>query len=257
VEITKAVKLKPEYSEAYYNLGLIYRDQGDNSKALSAFTSSLKYETNAAYAEDTRRCIRDLSAPHTANEHLEKGYDWLERSEWKKAQKEFEEAIAAGGSNNAIAWNNLGLSQANQGHYQEARHDYQKAIDLKGGVFAAAQYNLGQAYRDLGKPDQAEKCFRQAIKDGKGTHALAYNALGTLLKQKGDLKGAVRSYKLAVLQSGDTLPVVHFNLGMALEKMESSRDAAREYRVYLSQSPQGLNAERARARLHRLGIDVP
>lgn len=258
VQVRKAIHLKPDYSEAYYNLGLILEAMGDTGGAVTALESSLKHETNPEYAEDTRKKIRSLSRPTTKEQHLAKGYDFLEKRQWKLAEQEFAQALKAPGhEGDALAWNNLALALSYQERFPEAISAYRKAIELSPAGFAAAQYNLGQALRTVGDTAGAERAFRQAIKDGKGTHALAHNALGLLLKQRGDVKGAVKSYKLAILQSGDALPVVHYNLAIAMEKMESSRDAVREYKIYLSQAPHGLNARRAKERLRRLGVEVP
>jgi len=256
VEVKKAINLRTGYSEAYYNLGLIYKATNSIPQAIASFQDSLKYETNTAYAEDTRKQIRELTTPRSANEHLERGYDLLEKRQWKQAEQEFRQALKASQSD-PIAWNNLGLALANQQRYAEAVKAYRKAVGLKPTGFAAAQYNLGQSLRQLGNNVGAEKAFRQAISDSKGSHALAHVGLGIVLKGKGDFKGAVQSYKLAVLQSGDTLPVVHYDLGVVLERMYSSRDAAREFQIYLAQAPNGLNAGRARARLRQLGINAP
>jgi tetratricopeptide (TPR) repeat protein len=255
VEVTKALKLKPDYAEAYYNLGIIRKALKQLPEAKIAFEQSLKYETNPTYAEATRKLIRDLSVPKSALEHLSRGYDRLEASDWRMAEEEFRQAIKLS-PDNALAWNNLGLTLARQGKNGEALAAYKKAIALKHGAFAAAHYNLGQLLKDTGDKSGAEKAFRQAIAESNGTHAYAHVALGVILKEKGDLASAVKNYKLAILQSGDTLPVVHYNLALALEHMESTRDAVREYQIYLSQAPHGLNAEAARQRLKRLGVEM-
>lgn len=255
VEVTKAIKLKPTYAEAYYNLGLIYKSLNQPAQAKAAFENSLKCETNPAYAEATRKLIRETSVPQSTEEHLSRGYDLLEQYEWKQAETEFRAALHSA-PENAIAWNNLGMSLSGQKRSSEAIQAYNQAITLKNGNFATAHYNLGQVLRDIGDNIGAEKAFRQAIKDNNGTYPCAHVALGVLFKEKGDLKSAIKSYKLAILQSGDTLPVVHFNLGIALERMDSTREAAREYKIYLSQSPAGFNAESARQRLRRLGMGI-
>lgn len=255
VEVTKAIKLKPTYSEAYYNLGLIRKELKQTAEAKAAFENSLKYETNPTYAEATRKILREMSTPRNAEEHLSRGYDLLESNNWQGAESEFRAAVKLA-PENALAWNNLGLALAQQNKTREAIADYNKAISLKNGSFSAAHFNLGQALRSSGDRSGAEKALRQAIKDNNGTHAYAHVALGLLLKERGDLKAAVQNYKLAILQSGDTLPVVHFNLAIALERLDSTREAVREYQIYLSQSPRGLNAENARQRLRRLGVDM-
>ncbi len=255
VQVTKAIKLKPHYAEAYYNLGLIYKTIDQPDKAKSAFEKSLSCETNPTYAEATRKIISALSSPKTADDALKRGCDLLGCSNWNAAEAQFK-LILKNAPGSAVAWNNLGLALARQRELLEAVRAYNKALSLTSGGFSAAHFNLGQALKEQGDRAGAEKAFLAAITTSHGRHPEAHVALGILLKEDGDKKGAVQNYKLAILQSGDTLPVVHFNLGIALETMDSAREAVREYRIYLSQAPQGANAESARLRLRRLGIEL-
>jgi predicted TPR repeat methyltransferase len=78
-----------------------------------------------------------------------------------------------------------------------------------------------------------------------------------MLRQRGDVKGALAAYRMAIAQSGAELPVAHYNLAILLESSDKSREAVHEYMAYLKLKPHGYNAENARVRLKRLGVEPP
>lgn len=250
VEVTKATKLKESYAEAYYNQALIYKKLGRNKEAVRACELSLKYETNPAYQDDTRKLIAQLSFSPESN-HMVSGLTYMTKQKWSYAEQEFRQAVNAGNGSDPVAWNNLGLSLAKQGKYEQAISAYKKALGLK-PQFAQAQYNLGQSLRVIGDLSAAKAAFKNAISDSAGKHALAHNALGIVLKQEGDLTGALYQYKMAIDSSKDKLPVAHFNSALALESLNRSRDAVNEYKLYLAKAPNGLNVDEARLRLRLL-----
>ena len=42
ISYKQAIKIKPEYAEAYYNMGVALNDKGDLDKAIAAFSSTYK-----------------------------------------------------------------------------------------------------------------------------------------------------------------------------------------------------------------------
>ncbi|HEY9718850.1 MAG TPA: tetratricopeptide repeat protein [Trichormus sp.] len=193
----------------------------------------------------------------------------LRHRDWPSAQRQLEQILSRYGQNDATVWNNLGYARVHQGQtgstqaYEDAIQDYKQAIKLSKNGFPTAEYNLGQAYRLLNERrygKQAEESFRQAISDARAartTCPLAQNALGLMLKQRGDVKGALAAYRMAIAQSGAELPVAHYNLAILLESSDKSREAVHEYMAYLKLKPHGYNAENARVRLKRLGVEPP
>lgn len=280
-EVNKAIKLKPDSAFAYYHLGLIEEKRGNVEAAVKAFDSSLKYETVARYAAETRSHIAKLAAkpsgfswPNVSGAlpgsnlndaaNLNSGSsepDWkgkaqsaMKRHAWREAAALLE-SITKSNSDDAVAWNNLGLCQIHLGQSNKAVDSYRHAIMIRREGFPEAQYNLGMALRKSGDNNGAEAAFRKAIDDStqsKKTNPLAQNMLGILLRERGDISGADHAFRLAIMQSGSRLPVAHFNLGLLLERTEHSRDAVREYQTYLKLAPRGTNADSAKLRLKRL-----
>lgn len=273
-EAEKAIKLKPDYAYAYYNLGLIDSALNEKAAALTAFRQSLKHESNSTYAEDTKRQIQELSSAAVGDSGdstdpeiaVKRAEDSIHTQKWQLAERDLNSLVHGSGAEDPVIWNNYGLSLLHidssvksQGELRgRAAAAFRKAIELKPDGFATAEYNLGQVLRLLGDDSGAETAFRCAISDASknnSSYPLAQNALGILLKKVGNYQGAIEAYRKAIMQSNDDLPVAHYNLAIVLEKMDKTREAVHEYRSYLKLAPDGKNVDIVRERLRRLGVD--
>jgi tetratricopeptide (TPR) repeat protein len=289
-ELRDAVKYKPDYSSAYYYLGRVEKEKGNYTESLAALEKSLMFEQNRQYQFDTKQYMAAVEArmsghhvtppvsqsqsiepatPETKSVALDRVTQRLMQREWSQAQHLLLQINARYGKDDPVVWNNLGYalmhqaSKTNTALYLHAIEDYKTAIKLKRGAFPTAQYNLGEAYRLLDSHKysrEAEDAFRQAISDAQSLSTmcpLAQNGLGLVLRQRGNLKAADAAYRRAISQSGTELPVAHYNLALLLEQCDRMRDAANEYKAYLTLEPRGFNAEKARTRLKRLGVEPP
>jgi tetratricopeptide (TPR) repeat protein len=288
----RAVRVKPTWALAYYQLGRIESGRGHKLAALKAYLLSLNYEKNPDYAKDTRKVISDLGIdPLSVSQadltkyqmaltkgseadsaklsealssslrldrqvSLEHAQDYIAALKWEEAQGELESLLKE--SQDPVVLNDLGLVHAGQKDYALAQSCYLKAIKLSKGKCISAYYNLGQLYRIKGQLIPARNALRQAVaaaQQQRKTCPLANNALGMVLKQLGDNTGALAAYKLAISQAGSDFPVVHYNYAILLEKTDNTREAVNEYKLYLKLAPQGVNVDQAQARLRRLGVD--
>ncbi len=266
----EAIARKPDYSMAWYHLGVALAAENKIDEARSAFEESIKYEKNSQYAADTRRILTKLNSAKVAPASVVKLLDssnfmpsvapadverLLADRQWAAAEKAIESQLQEADSDPNL-WNNLGFALMHQaGSYVRAKKAYARAIGLKNGNFATANYNLGQLLRLMNDSDGAEAAFKRAIENARvsgTTFPLAQNALGLVLKQRGDFKSAESAYKRAIMQSGVDLPVAHYNLAIVMEKTDKTRQAVVEYRAYLKLAPTGLNVKQAQARLSRL-----
>lgn len=257
IELSKAIKLRPDYALGYFHLGMVEAARKHPDAAIEAFETSLKYETNPHYANETRQKLQELKGlAQSAGSSTQAVLALVKQRQWEKAEAEMNAVMSTKAGQTPQNWNNLGYILARRGKYDEAQRAYRKAIELKKGPFPDAHYNLGQVLRlEENKLDAAADEFRLAVaqsKEIKKSFPAAYNALGLILKSKGKLKEAERNYKLALSQAGTSLPVVHYNLAILLERMENTREAVREYKQYLTLSPNGVSAKQAKQRLKRL-----
>jgi len=285
----RAIKSKPGWALAYYQLGRVEQKRGHRLEALRAYALSLRYERNPAYANDTRKLIAELGGdnpanlsnlakapsftpnskadqqisekwPHSLNFDrqisLEHAQLCLASQKWLPAQRELENLLKQAAD--PVVYNDLGLVYAGQKNFAQAQNFYLKAIRTSKGKCSSAYYNLGQLYRLKGDFVLARDNFSQAINSAKRqgkSCPLARNALALVLKESGDEAGALAAYKLALSEADSDFPVLHYNYAILLEETDHAREAVKEYKRYLELAPQGLNVDQAMARLRRLGVD--
>lgn len=271
-EVRKAISLKSDYSLAYYHLGLILSAKNRLDEALNAYQRSLEYEKNKAYRQDTQTKIEELrvliarrqGTPDTGVRDASVGgvrrdvvSTMLSRGEFSSAERELKGLVDGDYRKDPSAWNNYGFALMKQKKDQGSIVAFKKAIDLSRGDLVEAHYNLAQTLRRRGDYLGAERECRQAMAMAAKHEQLCplvHNLHGLLLKRSGRLKEADAAYSLAIAQSMGKLSVAHYNRAIVLERLNKTREAAAEYKTYLKEAPTGANAERARARLRRLGM---
>ncbi len=129
-------------------LGGLYRDVGDNQKAIGAFEQAL--EKDAA----------NLSAL------MNLGSLYNSIGDEQKAELYFQKAAEAGatkGKKGAAIFFNIGAINVNEGNLREAADAFQRAVEMNPN-YAAAHRELGYTYRDLGETDKAKTHFQTYLK---------------------------------------------------------------------------------------------
>jgi Flp pilus assembly protein TadD len=134
----------------------------------------------------------------------------------------------------AIAHNNLGFVQLQDGKVDEALGHFEKAVLLQPDD-ANAQKNLGSALLEKGRVDDAIAYFQEALRlkpDDSGAH----NNLGFSFFKKGRTGDAIAEYQKALKIQPDD-PGVHHNLGLAYFKEGLADEAMLEYQKALEAKP--------------------
>jgi tetratricopeptide (TPR) repeat protein len=173
----QALELKPDYAEAYNNLGNALRDLGKLDGAIACYRRALELKPDYAEAHNNMGvAFRDLGKLDGAiacyRRALELTPDY------------------------AGAHSNLGVALLDQGKLDEAVACYRRALELKPD-YAGAHYNLGNALNDQGTLDEAVACYRRAL-ELKPDYAEAYNNLGNTLRDQGTLDEAVACCRRAL-----------------------------------------------------------
>ena len=173
-----------------------------------------------------------------------------------------------------MAYNNLGITLAQQGNVAEAVQSYKKSIALHAD-YAEAHYNLGNALLQRGEVDEAIVECRKALAlrpndpdahVALGTALLAKGAvdesiaeygtalrlrpedgdahynLGNALQQKGEITAAMAHYERA-LQIAPDIVEAHLNMGNVLLQQEDEREAIEHYEKALKISPSSAKAQ--------------
>jgi Flp pilus assembly protein TadD len=120
-----AIRLKPDYHEAHYNLGNAHKERGDLGLALDAYREALRLK------------------PGFTSAHSNLAGALQQRGDLAEAEASYAAALRLD-PNFEKALNGLGLVRGERGHLAEAVACYRQALRLKPD-FAEAHLNLGLA----------------------------------------------------------------------------------------------------------------
>jgi len=211
----KALAVRPDFPEAWFDLGNTQQARGQLAAAIAAFRRAIALRP--AYAGAYNNMANAL-----------------------QASGQPEEAIAACQQALALqpdlpeAHNNLGNAFKASGRLPDAMTCYRRALELRSD-FSAACYNLGVALHACGELDAASAMFRRAI-ELQPDLAAAHTNLGSILLYCGQLEAASACLRRA-LQCQPDLPDGHNNLGNALKDQGQLDAALASYRRALQLRP--------------------
>ena len=109
VFLKKAIDLNPEFSEAYYNLGVSYERLGKHKDAIEMLKKTIEL------------------SPDDPNAYYALGYAYYQKKKYKKAIDAFEHTVSIQ-PNNAFAFQKLGFSYLKVGKKDKA-HEQQKILE--------------------------------------------------------------------------------------------------------------------------------
>jgi tetratricopeptide (TPR) repeat protein len=139
-QLRLALELKPDYADAWVEVGNLLNDQGD-AQAAEAYAQALRY--NPA-----------LEGAHYNLGNLAQG-----RGEWQAAVDYYQQALRLN-PGFAEAHNNLGQAYEALGRAEEALAEYRRALDLNPEL-AQAWYNLAAALEGGGQRAEAAAAYRR------------------------------------------------------------------------------------------------
>ena len=173
----QALKIQPDYAEAYYNMGVALNDKGDLEAAIGSYKKALKIK------------------PDYAEAYSNMGAVLKDKGDLESAIDSFNKALNIK-PNYAEAHNNMGNTLQDKGDFEAAIHSYQKALKIKPN-YAKAYNNIGALQQNKGDLEVAIDSFKQAL-EIKPDYAEAYYNMGNALQDKGDSEAAIESYKQAL-----------------------------------------------------------
>jgi Flp pilus assembly protein TadD/TolB-like protein len=203
LEYTDAIRLDPNFSNAYNLRGNIYHNKGDYDRAIADYNQFLRLESNNAVVYSNRgnsyhgkgdydRAITDYNQairlnPDFAIAYSNRGNSYYSKGDYDRAIADCTQAIRLN-PDFAIAYNNRGTSYNKKEDYDRAIADYTQAIRLNPD-FAVAYNNRGNSYYSKGDYDRAIADFTQAIRLNPD-YAVAYNNRGNSYNKKGEMDKA-------------------------------------------------------------------
>jgi tetratricopeptide (TPR) repeat protein len=214
----------------YYNLGNIYKDNGQPDKALIYFQKSLVLDPNNADAYNNQGIIYKEKKQYTEAINCFKSAIQLNPDQVAsyynmgviyRVKKQLDEAIfcfqkALQLNPNIVAIHyNLGITLQEKGQLDDAIAHFQKALQINPN-FAEAYYHFGIVLYDLGELDEAVRKFQKAVQISP-LFIDALNNLGVLLQEKGQLDDAIAHFQKA-LQINPNFAEAYNGLGIAFKE---------------------------------------
>lgn len=195
-----AIKIKSDYAEAYFNLGLTQKRLRKIDDAIISYKKALAIQPNYPDAHN------NLGNVYRENGNIDQS---LECYEWAVAYRpEFIEA-----------YNNLGIALRDVNKIDLAIKNFKKALTLKPD-FIDALFNLGLTYKDLGDKDLSIQYLENVI-ELSPKHFNSYRALSN---QKKFVKNDLLISKMELLYSSNQLSqsgliAICFSLSKAYEDL--------------------------------------
>jgi tetratricopeptide (TPR) repeat protein len=176
-DLNQAIRLNPNYANAYNDRGAARAQLGDKQSAIVDYNTAIKINPNYSSAYSNRGGAR------------------YELGDKQGAIADYNTAIKIN-PNYATPYNNRGFVRRDLGDKQGAIADYNKAIQINPN-YVEPYNNRGFARRELGDKQGAIADYNTAIKINPN-YANAYNNRGFARYELGDKQGAIADYNKAI-----------------------------------------------------------
>jgi protein O-GlcNAc transferase len=176
-DVSKALAIKPNDADAYYNMGNALKKQGKLEEAIEAYNKALAIK------------------PNDADAYNNMGIALQEQSKLEEAIEAYNKVLAIK-PDYAVAYYNMGIALKDQGKLEEAIEAYNKALAIKPD-YADAYNNMGISLQEQGKLEEALESYNKAIAI-KPDYAEAYNNMGIALQKQHKLEEAIEAYNKAL-----------------------------------------------------------
>ena len=240
-----ALAIKPDYSDASYNLGNVLKDLGHLDEAVKSYKKTIAIEPNYHAAQHNLGVtLQELGLLNDAAEQYEKainikpdniearinlGSVYQSLGQLEEAIEQYE-SILSSNPKNVEVLNNLGIIYRELGHADEAISYYKKALE-NDPEFTSAYYNLGFIYQDLGQVENSIEQYEKAI--SISDHAWSYHNLSYLKQYSA---GDPQIAKMQSLLSNNKLNSLdHMHLCLALAKVHENLGNQIEFFHFLNE----------------------
>ena len=139
----QVLKINPEFSAAHYNLGVLFKELGENQRAKDCYEKAIEIN------------------PNFVDAHYNLGLIFKRLNNYQKSKFYFETVIGID-PNYINAHKNLGVIFRNLGDFQKAINSYKNVIKIDRNQVDAYN-NLGIIHADLGELKKAKNIFKKGI----------------------------------------------------------------------------------------------
>jgi tetratricopeptide (TPR) repeat protein len=193
--LRRALRAKPDYAEAHYNLGVALAASGRLPGAVAEYRETLRLDPGFL------RARFNLGSALMASEMA------------PEAMAQFREALRLEPAY-AEAHYALGTALVSTGRLGEAVPEFREAVRLRPD-YVEALNNLGGALRDLGRPLEAVAAFEATLRLAPGSYAAENNIGGVLMTMPGRIADAIGHFQAAERLAPPSA-AIEANLGFAL-----------------------------------------
>ena len=216
----KALKIKPDYVEVHNNMGIAFKDQGDQEKAIKSFKQAIEIK------------------PDFYEAYNNIGVVLKDQGDQEKAIENYEHAVKIK-PDYVEAYYNMGNAFKTQGKLEEAIEAYNKAVSIDPDYFKAYN-NLGNSLRERGKLEDSIDAFNKALIVNPD-YAETHNNMGITLQEMGKLQEAIEAYNKAVLINPKYAEGYN-NMGNTFRNQEKLEESLGAYSKALSINPNYADA---------------
>jgi len=219
-DLNVVVRLRPDYALAIYGRGTVYLHKGNYDLAIEDLNKAIKIEPDNIYALSNR------------------GLAYASKGNYDKAIEDYNAALKID-PNFLLALNNRGSAYVGKGNYDKAIEDLNAALKIKPD-YDTAMYNRGNAYYNKGNIDQAIQDFNAALRINPDLYQ-AINDRGVAYDDKGDYDQAMEDYN-AVLRINPNYESALNNRGNVYYSKGDYNRAIEDFTAALKINPNSLEA---------------
>jgi len=211
----KAIEIAPAYSNAHFNLGIVLEAMGRPAEARDAYKNALEIQPGFLPAcFNMGNALKALGQFDDALEYYRRVLQVEPR--------------------NVDAINNTGAVYYELTRFNEAEAAYRKALEMA-PAHADTLYNLGVVLHELERYDEAVDCYRKSIA-ARPHYAECHVNLGYTLHALGRLDEAEQAYQCAIALDPDNAQA-HVNLGDVNLDRGDARNAVAVCKRFLETHP--------------------
>jgi tetratricopeptide (TPR) repeat protein/V8-like Glu-specific endopeptidase len=253
-DLTEAIRLNPNYADAYVYRGVVRYDFKDLQGAVADYNSALKINPNYAGAYfnrgNARKELKDLQGavadynsalkinPNYADAYVNRGNAHYELKNLQSAVADYTEAIRLN-PNYAEAYNNRGAARNELKDLQGAIADFNTALKINPNL-ANVYYHRGIVCYKLKDLQGAVADFNSALKINPN-HANAYHNRGVVRDKLKDLQGAIADFNSAI-KINSNYADAYYNRGVVRSKLKDLQGAVADYNSALKINPNYADA---------------
>jgi len=219
-DANKALSIKPDSADGYYNMGIALQGQNKLEEAIEAYNKALSIK------------------PDTADAYYNMGIALQGQNKLEEAIEAYNKALSFK-HDYADAFINMGAALLEQNKLEEAIEAYNKALAIKPD-YAEANYNMGNVLQKQSKLEEAIEAYKKALSI-KPDYAAAYDNMGSVLKDQGKLEEAIEAYNKALAIKPNSSEAYN-NMGNALKEQNKLEEAIEAYNKALSIKPNSSEA---------------